>query len=86
MLTFLLCILIYSVISTALQCLPVHSFWQPKVKHYCINQVPYYIVQGALNFVTDVVVVLMPIPILWSLQLPTLRKLGLVVVFLLGGL
>jgi len=46
----------------------------------------FYLAMGSLNLVTDIFVVLMPIPILWSLQLPAARKSALVAVFLLAGL
>ena len=71
-----------------LQCLPIHSFWQPKTKtpYHCIDRVNYYIVQGSLNIFSDVVVVLMPIPLVLKLRLPLLPKLGLLIVFLLSGL
>jgi len=68
------------------QCLPTHSIWQPYVEHHCFNQMAFYVAMGSLNLVTDVFVVLMPIPILWSLQLPAARKSALVAVFLLAGL
>ena len=84
--TFLALFLLSNWFAVALQCQPIHSFWQPEVPHHCFDQVTYYIAQGCLNFVSDVFVVLMPIPVLWNLHLPTPRRVGLVVVFLLGGL
>ena len=84
--TFLTLFLFSNWLAVALQCLPIHSFWQPEVPHHCFDQVTYYIAQGSLNFVSDVFVVVMPIPILWNLHLPTRRRVALVIVFLLGGL
>ena len=84
--TFLTLFLFSKWLVVALQCLPIHSFWQPEVPHHCFDQVTYYIAQGSLNFVSDVFVVVMPIPILWNLHLPTPRRVALVIVFLLGGL
>lgn len=62
--TFLSLFLISSLLTFVLQCLPVHSFWQPSLEHHCIDQVKYYIAQGSLNFVSDLFVVLMPMPVL----------------------
>lgn len=84
--TFLTLFLLSSWLAVILQCLPVHGFWQPATPHHCFDQVTYYIAQGSLNFASDVFVVLMPIPLLWNLRLPMARRVGLVVVFLLGGL
>ena len=41
---------------------------------------------GVLNLAADLVVVIMPVPLLWRLQLPRHQKIGLVVLFLSGGL
>lgn len=85
---YLVLFLIINWLVVALQCLPIHSFWQPRMKapYHCVNRVKYYIAQGSLNLFSDVVVFLMPIPLVWRLQLPRHRKVGLVLVFLLGGL
>lgn len=39
---------------------------------------------AAINMVLDVVIVLLPLPIVWRLQMPTQRKLGITVTFALG--
>lgn len=84
--TFLVLFFLSSVLAVVLQCLPIHAFWEPDFTHHCFDQVTFYIAQGSLNFVSDVFVVLMPIPLLWKLRLPLARRVGLVIVFLLGGL
>ena len=83
--TYLLLFLLSSILVVLLQCLPIHSFWQHEIPHRCIEQVDFYIAQGTLNFVTDLAVVLMPIPVLLNLHLPRHQKFGLVVLFLLAG-
>lgn len=83
---FLFLFLLSSWLGVVLQCLPIRSMWQPNIPHRCVDQVKYYVAQGSLNFVSDVVVVLMPVPLLLKLQLPMQKRLRLVVVFLLGGL
>ena len=82
---FLSLMLLCGLLGMVLQCRPTRSIWQPGVEHRCFNQLGFYIAIGSLNLVTDVFVVLMPIPILWSLHLPPTRKSGLVAVFLLAG-
>lgn len=77
--------LVCGLLGMILQCRPIHSSWQPGVEHSCFNQLDFYIAMGSLNLVTDVFVVLMPIPILWNLHLPSTRKSGLVAIFLLAG-
>ncbi|KAL9576735.1 MAG: hypothetical protein Q9212_006856 [Teloschistes hypoglaucus] len=84
--TFLLLLLVAGLAGMVFQCIPVQSIWMPQLEHHCFDQMAFYIATGSLNLVTDFFVVLMPIPILWGLQLPPARKYGLVAVFLLAGL
>ncbi|KAL8659146.1 MAG: hypothetical protein Q9202_007261 [Teloschistes flavicans] len=78
--------LLSSWLVTGLQCLPIHSFWQPDIPRTCIKQSSYYLATGSLNLILDVIVVLMPIPLLVKLQLPKPQKIGVIVLFLSGGL
>lgn len=34
-----------------------------------------------LNIITDIYLVLIPIPMLWGVQLPTIKRIGLCVIF-----
>ncbi|KAL8691345.1 MAG: hypothetical protein Q9218_003413 [Villophora microphyllina] len=83
---FLFLLLVGGLLGMLFQCIPMESIWKPQIEHRCFNQMAFYIAGGSLNLVTDVVVVLTPIPILWGLQLPRARRYGLVAVFLLAGL
>ena len=83
---YLVLFLISGVLVFALQCHPVRAFWQPDTPHHCIYQVKFYTAHGVLNLLADLAVVLMPIPLLWRLKLPRHQKIGLVVLFLSGGL
>ena len=38
------------------------------------------------SIVTDVMILILPIPVVWKLQLPKLQKIGLATTFLTGGL
>jgi hypothetical protein len=38
------------------------------------------------DFITDVLILLIPIPMIWKLHLPPVRKFGVMIVFLFGGL
>ena len=41
---------------------------------------------AALNVFTDLVILILPIPIVWSLQLPKRQRLVLIGIFSLGGM
>ena len=60
------------------------AFEVTKVK--CINTLKYIYAFAITDFVTDLFILLTPIPFIWKLCLPTRRKLGISFIFLLGAL
>ena len=68
------------------ECSPVNSLWNPQVKGECIDLSSELIASSVLNVVTDVFLLVLPLPILWRLQISMKRKLELIGIFLLGGL
>ncbi|KAF3925151.1 hypothetical protein ABW20_dc0101494 [Dactylellina cionopaga] len=68
------------------QCLPVEAYWRlPRSGDRCITlQNELHLLHGSTNLVTDIIVLLLPIPTVWSLQMPTRQKLTLIGVFALG--
>ncbi|KAL8627718.1 hypothetical protein Q9189_006585 [Teloschistes chrysophthalmus] len=86
----LLCILsvILGIISTfgaAFQCTPVKYMWDLTIPGHCINFVAFARFTGVMNLVTDVGILSLPIPIVWSLKLERSKKIGVCALFLLGG-
>ncbi|KAH7385700.1 hypothetical protein BKA66DRAFT_416168 [Pyrenochaeta sp. MPI-SDFR-AT-0127] len=68
------------------QCIPISSYWKLKADHRdCIPEGPPLIVQSTLNVVTDFMIYALPIPTLFSLSLPWSQRIGLVVLFSVGG-
>lgn len=68
-------------------CNPVHAFWSTseEVRNTkCLPAGPVWFTNGALQTLTDVVILILPMPLLWKLQLPTRQKWGIIVVFGLG--
>ena len=68
------------------QCLPIRSFWQHQIEHRCFNQNPFYLAVASLSLVSDIFILVMPMPMVWALNLSRQRKMGLSLIFLLGGL
>lgn len=78
---------IVQIITTIFACKPVQYFWDPSIPGgSCLS----LYVRGygftAANFVTDLVIWLLPIPWLWGLQMTRSRKLIIIGMFLVGGL
>lgn len=71
------------------QCLPIHYFWDramPGAKGKCVKAAPALIAFSAFNVFSDVVILLLPIPIVWNLKVSRRQKVSLSGVFLLGVL
>ncbi|MCJ1320455.1 hypothetical protein MMC15_005794 [Xylographa vitiligo] len=67
------------------QCVPIQSFWEQRIAHHCFMQDQFYLAVAVLSVVSDVVILVMPIPMVWALHTSKERKIGLSLVFLLGG-
>lgn len=65
-------------------CTPIRGFWDPTVPSHCITNLPQWYANAAGNIFTDLLVLLMPFPLLKRLQLPGHQKLLLFAIFGLG--
>jgi hypothetical protein len=65
---------------------PISSYWDLTADHRdCIPEGPPLIVQSVLNVVTDFMIYALPIPTLFGLSLPWSQRIGLIVLFSVGG-
>ncbi|KAI0867199.1 hypothetical protein GGS24DRAFT_411578 [Hypoxylon argillaceum] len=72
-------------------CYPINQNWlslhgSPEHNAHCYNYIPMYYATAISNVILDVLILLVPIPIVWRLHMPTKRKIGVIGIFLLGGL
>ncbi|KAI4269350.1 MAG: hypothetical protein L6R38_007499 [Xanthoria sp. 2 TBL-2021] len=68
------------------QCSPVNYSWEKTQPGHCFDLKTSAIATAALSALSDVSLLVLPIPILWGLQMPLKRKLALISIFSLGGL
>lgn len=74
-------------IMALIQCIPLKGVWDHRVETKCIpNTVLLWYFNGVFNIVTDVAILILPLPILWKLQLPRSHKFLLLFIFMLGFL
>ncbi|KAF2801529.1 uncharacterized protein BDZ99DRAFT_577472 [Mytilinidion resinicola] len=66
-------------------CIPIRKHWHPDFKGHCINSRGYWYSAAGLNVMNDFIVWLFPMPFIKQLRLPTRQRIGLPVVFSLGG-
>lgn len=84
--TFVLSYSIGQAVLTVFQCNPIDALWEPAVQGKCINLHDVIIVFASLNIGTDILVLCLPLPQLWKLNMPSRRKYELMGIFFLGGL
>ncbi|KAI9807243.1 MAG: hypothetical protein M1825_005961 [Sarcosagium campestre] len=65
-------------------CIPLHKQWEPSVPGYCINLRATYYWASAIFLLTDIMVLVMPMPLVWQLQISKKQKIGLSLIFGLG--
>jgi hypothetical protein len=70
----------------AFQCAPVAFFWNRTLDGHCINTDAFDIIASAFFLVSDIAIYVMPMPVVWSLNMSSKKKLEVSIAFLLGGM
>ncbi|KAL4962760.1 uncharacterized protein BDV14DRAFT_191416 [Aspergillus stella-maris] len=83
--TFIILWALAVILGGFLLCQPFAYTWDQSIPGgHCGNQVVSYQITGALNLVTDLMVLTMPMPYLWKLEMRISQKLPLIAVFAIG--
>ncbi|KAK6348506.1 hypothetical protein TWF718_006296 [Orbilia javanica] len=86
---FLAAIILYNVLTILIlvfACRPVSTLWDWNLDQTkCIDVDPLYFINAALNTITDVAILILPLRTLWKLKMPTSQKVGLIMLFTTGG-
>ena len=70
-----------------IQCHPLSYIWDPSVAGGYCGRIPLAgTITAASNVLTDIIILVMPMPVLWKLQMEMRMKLQIMGIFLLGGL
>lgn len=80
---------LWMVLSGFLFCIPVHDFWNVDYKvhtGHCLPEGPVWYANAAMQIFTDVVILILPMPLLSKLHLPRRQKIGTMLVFGVGVL
>ncbi|KAF2147766.1 hypothetical protein K461DRAFT_325195 [Myriangium duriaei CBS 260.36] len=77
------------IFGTVFQCTPINTVWLSPFAEAtpgkCADTMPFYAAGAITDLITDVLVLALPIPMVWRLQLPTRKKIGVTCIFLLGA-
>ena len=77
----------WTVLSSIFFCRPISKFWNvnyPEDKGYCLPKQATWYFNAAFQIASDVVILIMPMPLLWKLHLPWRQKSGIMLVFGVG--
>jgi hypothetical protein len=68
-------------------CVPVHDFWnvlEETRSRHCLPEGPVWFTNAGIQIATDLIILVLPMPLLWKLQMPRRQKWGIMLVFSLG--
>ncbi|KAF1836192.1 hypothetical protein BDW02DRAFT_567243 [Decorospora gaudefroyi] len=69
------------------QCVPVAYLWDKSIPGgHCLQQAHMFRYGSLPNIVTDVAILVLPMPLIWKLHTSTRVKIGLLITFLLGSI
>lgn len=77
---------LWTIASSIFICFPIAHFWDSSVPGSCLDKKALWFSNAAMNILLDVWVLLLPIPAIYKLQLPTRQKLAIMLVFVVGGM
>lgn len=67
-----------------LVCRPLNAYWDRTVHGTCLTIITFTYFTNISNLITDIWIFLMPVPMIWHLQLQTKKKLLLSLIFCIG--
>ncbi|PLB50872.1 hypothetical protein P170DRAFT_406305 [Aspergillus steynii IBT 23096] len=73
-----------SILTITLLCRPINSNWNPTIERTCGNVAKTEYASAGFNLAVDLLVVTLPMPIVWKLQMTEKKKFGVTAAFLLG--
>ena len=78
---------IASIVTIFTSCTPLRKVWDLSITWgTCIDRPAQSIASGVLNVTTDFILLILPLPFVWKLKIPTKQKLMLFAVFMVGAL
>ncbi|KAF9894677.1 hypothetical protein FE257_006567 [Aspergillus nanangensis] len=74
----------WAVVSGFVNCVPVAKFWDQAMDGSCLSFEAVWFFNASMNIVTDLALLILPMPLLSHLQLPRMQKFALMGVFAMG--
>jgi len=67
------------------QCMPITRSWNKAIKGNCINTTEFWYANAAFSILGDIIILVLPMPVIYQLRLRLNQKISLMAVFALGG-
>ena len=67
-----------------LQCRPIQLLWDKTITGRRIDAATFFISASSLDVATDFIILFLPMPVVWTLQVPTSKKAMISVIFAIG--
>lgn len=68
-------------------CNPIEKNWDASIlEGSCINRSAIYVMTAVVNIVTDVMIILVPVPIIIKVQMPRIQRFGVMCMFAVGSM
>ena len=67
-----------------MQCVPIEKSWEPEIPGTCITNLTWWLPFGISSALIDLILLVIPLPCLWRLQMPLKQKALLTFVFISG--
>lgn len=78
---------ISTVMAAIVQCIPFAANWNPELPGArCIDKEALFVWESIPNIVTDVIILILPMRVVWNLHTSTRLKVGLTFTFMVGSL
>ncbi|KAH8587635.1 hypothetical protein B0O99DRAFT_393870 [Bisporella sp. PMI_857] len=72
--------------TSAIQCNPIHKVWDTVIGGTCINTNAFHLANAAFNIITDFSLLVLPLHVIWKLQISQSKKVMVSCLLTLGGL
>ncbi|KAM0578040.1 hypothetical protein D7B24_005581 [Verticillium nonalfalfae] len=65
-------------------CVPVAKVWDHSLEGTCLDLKPFYYASFVVKFLTDIVLFVQPIPVIWRMQLSKIKRIGAILMLSIG--
>jgi hypothetical protein len=83
---FVMATIVSCVVAGVFQCNPIPFAWDKTIPGgTCFNVTALFYANAGLNILQDVFIYVLPMKMLWEVQIPRKQKIALIIVFVVGG-